>query len=172
LLAPGCHHQYLEPRLFAQVRKNLPEAPSADTLEVRFLSVQGFAIRWRSTVVMTPPLYSNPPLEAVLAGNADLPPKDALVRSQLRPEWVKDAAAILVGHSHYDHLMDPYITKEYATEATIYGSTTAANLLEASGVPRSRITALVPMATTPSTTARAPRRRGRLCIQGRKKAAG
>ena len=142
-LAAGCHHQYLEPRLFAQVRQNLPEAPSAETLEVRFLSVQGFAIRWRSTVVMTPPLYSNPPLEAVLAGNADLPRKDALVRSQLRPEWVRDAAAILVGHSHYDHLMDvPYISKEFAPGATIYGSTTAANLLEASGVPRSRLTAL------------------------------
>jgi hypothetical protein len=38
--------------------------------------------------------------------------------------------AILVGHAHYDHLMDvPYIKKKYLPQAKIYGSETMKNTL-------------------------------------------
>jgi hypothetical protein len=134
----GCH-QYLDPRLYSQVRGSLPELPSRDKLEVRFLSVQGFVVRYGDVAVMMPPLYSNPPLDAVI-GQTPLRHRNELIDQYLEEEWTRDVHAILVGHSHYDHLMDvPYISGTYLPNATIYGSRTAGFLLEAMGVDRSRI---------------------------------
>ena len=42
--------------------------------------------------------------------------------------------AILVGHAHYDHLMDvPHLMKNQLSDATAYGSETMAAILEADG---------------------------------------
>jgi hypothetical protein len=127
--------QYLDPRLYRQIRPDLPAETAADVLQVRALGVQGFVVRHGADAVLFPPLYSNPPLERVVAGNVRLVPSPREVDAHLRPEWVQDVAAVLVGHSHYDHLMDvPYIAKTYATSATIYGSRTAAYLLGSFGL--------------------------------------
>src|ERR1043165_9843741 len=95
----GCHHQYLDPRLHGQVRQSLPEAPSSDVLEVRFLAVQGFVIEHDGAAVMMPPLYSNPSLASVAAGNKPLPQIGGLVDRFLVPEWTRGGQATLVGDS-------------------------------------------------------------------------
>jgi L-ascorbate metabolism protein UlaG (beta-lactamase superfamily) len=134
-------HQYLDPRLYGPLRGDLPDPPAGDVLQVRFLGVQGFVIRVGDVAVMTPPLYSNPSLGRVLAGNRDLPHRPDLVDRALRGQgWLKDVSAILVGHSHYDHLMDvPHVWREYARDATIYGSRTARFLLESMEVDASHV---------------------------------
>jgi hypothetical protein len=48
-------------------------------------------------------------------------------RIEARLPDVSDVSAILVGHGHYDHLMDvPYIARHRAAHATIYGNATSA----------------------------------------------
>lgn len=55
---------------------------------------------------------------------------------------MKDVGAILVAHSHYDHLMDiPYIAKVWAANAKIYGSLTMTHIL-ASALPSERLESL------------------------------
>ncbi|MBI3799021.1 MAG: MBL fold metallo-hydrolase [Deltaproteobacteria bacterium] len=59
-------------------------------------------------------------------------------------------SAILVGHAHYDHLMDiPYIAQERAPHATIYGSLTMKNILAAI-LPAARLVALDREAAEPA----------------------
>jgi hypothetical protein len=102
-------------------------APSGDTVEVRFLGVSGFLISRGPASLLTGPSYSNPSLgEAYLE---DIHTDEHLIDNLLPPK-VQDVQAILIGHSHYDHLMDvPYIADHYATNAKIYGSDTMRYIL-------------------------------------------
>lgn len=102
--------------------------PSDAPVEVTYLRTAGVLFR-RGTrdVVMTAPFYSNPSLFAVGLGRP-IEADDDLIRRHL--PWVGDAKAILVGHAHYDHLMDvPEIAWKHAPAATVYGNETAINLL-------------------------------------------
>ena len=100
-----------------------------NTLQVQYLGVGGFLFRRGDDCVLTPPFYSNPhPIRFLpfVKARADT---NRIDRS-LPP--IGDAAVILVGHAHYDHLMDlPHIANHRATNATIIGSTTTMNVLSA-----------------------------------------
>ena len=125
----GCAgaHQYLDPRLFGQVREPVPDI-TACTLKIRFLGVGGFVIQRGDDVVLTAPFYTNPK-EDFLLGLRQVRPNETLVRSLLHERWAGQAAAILVGHTHYDHFMDvPYIAKAIARNAVLYGSQTMKQL--------------------------------------------
>jgi L-ascorbate metabolism protein UlaG (beta-lactamase superfamily) len=128
LVLVGCH-QYVDPRRFGQVREPLPDHQQATALQVRFLSAGGFLLTRRDDVIMTPPLYTTPPLEAVLGCQGPVQHNNAAVKRALSG-WVEKTDAILVGHSHYDHLIDvPYIASHLAKDARIYGSATARDLM-------------------------------------------
>jgi L-ascorbate metabolism protein UlaG (beta-lactamase superfamily) len=61
---------------------------------------------------------------------------------------VEDVEAILVGHAHYDHLMDiPYIAQKRAPKAQVFGSQTMKNILSAA-LPEGRLVALNSEAAT------------------------
>src|SRR5262249_29018469 len=131
------------PRLYGRARHYLPDASPDDILQVRALGVHGFVARVGELAVMTPPLYSNPDLDKVVDGNVPLPHRDDLVKSYLEPDWVTGVAAIVVGHSHYDHLMDvPCIHRTLLPKATIYGSQTAAFIVEKLDVPADKVVAV------------------------------
>ena len=52
---------------------------------------------------------------------------------------VEDVEMVLVGHSHYDHLLDvPYVMQKYAMNAVVYGSKTMGHIM-AAAVDKSRI---------------------------------
>ena len=57
LLALGC----VAPQICYTFREPV-KPPVGEVLEVTFLGVGGFLIRWSGQAVMTPPLYSNPTL--------------------------------------------------------------------------------------------------------------
>ena len=98
------------------------------TTQVRFLGAAGFLVRRGRDVVLTAPLYSTPSLFKVLDEERPviLPHLDRIAR--FHPD-VEDVQAILVGHAHYDHLMDvPYVW-ERAPGAMILGSLTTRNIL-------------------------------------------
>ena len=111
-----------------------------ELLEVRFLGVGGFALRHGDDLVLTAPLYSNPDVLAVQFGS--IAPDPARIDAFLDPTFVQDAAAILSGHAHYDHLLDvPYVWTK-TDHALVLGNADAAKLLDAEGMPAEAIVAL------------------------------
>lgn len=101
---------------------------SNDHVFVRYLGVGGVLLSRGQDTILTAPLYSNPSL-AEFAMDHQVR-SDPMVIERLFPAEGKTAQAILVGHSHYDHLLDvPYIAENLAKDADVYGSTTTVNLL-------------------------------------------
>ena len=92
------------------------------TLEATYLGVGGWLFRAGDAAVLAAPLYSNPGLlETGLTTIASDP--DAVARHL--PD-VSDVAVVLVGHGHYDHLMDvPVVMERHAPEALLVANRTS-----------------------------------------------
>lgn len=97
---------------------------------VQYLGVGGWLIRQGDAALLTAPFFSNPGLLRV--GFWTVETDTALVDRFMPP--AADVSAILVGHAHYDHLLDvPRVALRHAPDATVYGSRTAVHTL--AGVP-------------------------------------
>ncbi len=103
-------------------------APPPDEVKIQYLGVGGYLIRRGDDVVLLGPQYSNPGL-AEVAFDHQARTDRALVDGLL-PAEASLASAIVIGHSHYDHLLDtPYIATTHSTGAKVYGSRTMANMI-------------------------------------------
>lgn len=106
-------------------------APCADSVEVTYLGVGGWLIRRGPDAVMTAPFFSTPRLSAVGFGRP-IGPDTARIDERmgaLVPE-ATGIRAVLVGHSHYDHLMDvPYVARRYLPGVPVYGNAAMLRLL-------------------------------------------
>jgi hypothetical protein len=101
---------------------------ASDAVDVRYLGVGGVLLSRKTDAILTAPLYSNPSLLEFAADHQIQSDPETIDR--LFPVEGRSAQAILVGHSHYDHLMDvPYIALHHALSANVYGSMTTVNLL-------------------------------------------
>lgn len=102
---------------------------SRDVLELTYLRAGGFLMRWGEQTIMTAPFYSNPSF--LRTGLATIAPDEARIRANMPALHEHErVAAMLVGHAHYDHLMDAaWIVEHLLPSTIIYGSTTAKNLL-------------------------------------------
>jgi L-ascorbate metabolism protein UlaG (beta-lactamase superfamily) len=96
-------------------------------LEVRFLAVGGFHLKVGDSALITAPLYSNPDLWETLTDPVESDP--GVIGRYLGD--VSDAKALLVGHAHYDHLLDVPFVRNQTDDATIYGNEAVANILAA-----------------------------------------
>ncbi len=109
----------------------LPGDPAyATTVQVRYLGAGGVVIKRGDDVVLTAPFFSNPSIPRVAFG--EIRSLHEQVDRFVKPgdDYLAAAQAILVGHSHYDHLMDvPYIKTKYMPAARIYGNTTMTYIL-------------------------------------------
>jgi len=122
----------------------LPTNPEKTQVKVHYLGVGGYLVQRGDDVVLFGPVYSNPSLLEAM-GDHQIRTNRALV-DRLLPRDATQAQAIVIGHSHYDHLMDtPYIANAYATNAKVYGSRTTASLI-ASSVPAARLVDVGPAA--------------------------
>jgi hypothetical protein len=100
--------------------------PGGDDVTLEYLGVGGWLIRMGDAAILTAPFFSNPRMLDVGLGR--LEPDTAVIDRYMPP--VEDVDALLVGHAHYDHLMDvPYVMRALAPGARMYGSRTAVNLL-------------------------------------------
>jgi hypothetical protein len=99
-------------------------------LNIQYLGVGGYLFQYGDDSIMTAPSFTNPSLLSVtlplsIAADHDLIDK-------LLPAPAKQAEFILVGHAHYDHLLDvPYIMQEHMPTTTAVGSTTMKNIVTA-----------------------------------------
>ena len=103
-----------------------PNAP--DALRAVYLGNGGWILEHGGETVLTGPLFTNPGLlrTGLLAIRADT----AEIDRWMSRYDVSEAVAILVGHAHYDHLMDvPRVASRHAPRARIVGSRTVANVL-------------------------------------------
>lgn len=109
-----------------------PGDPAYQTaVQVKYLGAGGVLIKRGDDSLLTAPFFSNPSMLRVAFG--ELRPLPEQIERFLGPTGGKDlagATAVLVGHAHYDHLMDvPYIKQKYLPRAKIYGSETMKNTL-------------------------------------------
>jgi hypothetical protein len=97
-------------------------------VELTYLGVGGWILAWRGETVLGAPFFSNP--SVLRTGLAPIASDTAAVDRWMAPYDVADARAILVGHGHYDHLMDvPRVARRHAPRARILGTRTVRNLL-------------------------------------------
>ncbi|MCH7520956.1 MAG: MBL fold metallo-hydrolase [Candidatus Marinimicrobia bacterium] len=108
-----------------------PHEPAyEETIQLRYLGAGGYLIRRGKHAILTAPLYTNPGWLRV--GLGWIAPDTALIDRLHPPTSTGEVGAILVGHAHYDHLLDvPYIARKYHPEAKIYGNRSMANLVVA-----------------------------------------
>lgn len=103
----------------------------ATTLQIRYLGAGGVLLKRGEDALLAAPFFSNPSMLRVAFGEVRWRKEE--VDRFLGPKDRDDLAAVsgvIVGHAHYDHLMDlPYIKQTYLPKAKIYGSDTARNTL-------------------------------------------
>jgi L-ascorbate metabolism protein UlaG (beta-lactamase superfamily) len=109
-------------------REPEPAAPQAP-LEVEFLGVGGYRIRYGEHAVLTPPMYSNPLFVDTTLGTIESDP--TVVERFSAGLELEDVRTVLVGHAHYDHLLDLPALWPRMPQATVYGNASMAHILAA-----------------------------------------
>jgi L-ascorbate metabolism protein UlaG (beta-lactamase superfamily) len=120
-----------------------------DSVDVVAMGVAGFlVVPWRDTtqLVLTAPLFTNPSVPWMMFGDLlfGTHPDTAAITRRLQAmpaaneERLSRVAAVVVGHGHYDHLMDIPPLASRLPNARVYGSETVANLLAPVSALRTR----------------------------------
>lgn len=147
MLLTGCRWvttggpQPLDPSARGAVRRiGACDARCTDSVDVVAMGVAGFlVVPWRDTtrLVLTPPMFTNPSVRWLTFGDLlfGTHPDTARIARRLAAMPAANAArlsrvhAVLVGHGHYDHLIDLPPMLAGMPHAVVYGSSTVANLL-------------------------------------------
>lgn len=128
---PGCAAAPRPPR-----QKTAP-----DDVLVRYLGAGGLYLEWQGVSLLTSPFFSNPGRFRMPFGR--LAANRVRIDGGLKGMDLKDARAILVGHSHYDHLADvPTVAEHFCPGARIFVNRTGANVLAGIAPLRGRIDCL------------------------------
>lgn len=113
-------------------------------ISITYLGVGGLLIEHHGHVLMTAPFFSNPSFAEVrprltrLLRSTPRISADTQAIEKLLPRTADRATAILVGHGHYDHLMDiPYIATKRAITSRIYGGPSVRHMLMGDSALRS-----------------------------------
>lgn len=118
-------------------------------ISITYLGISGLLIEHAGHVLLTDPFFSNPPatkgpgvLKWLLRGPRIT--ADSVVIERFLPQSADHASVILIGHGHYDHLMDvPYIATHRATSALIFGGPSIRHMLTGDPTLRSSPARLV-----------------------------
>ena len=102
--------------------------PGTDAVTFTYLGVGGWIMERGDVQIIAAPLFTNPSF--LRTGMLGIRSDTARVSEYMSPYDVSGARAILVGHAHYDHLMDvPQVARRHAPDARILGSETVKNTL-------------------------------------------
>lgn len=115
-----------DPSIVSDSASNLPSEPSSE-LSIEFLNVASVKIQSGDDILLTDPFYSNPPLSDVLTLRRLVPDVVAVQKLVRDPQKVD---AVLLGHGHYDHILDlPALIALLNKNATVVGNSTIQNML-------------------------------------------
>jgi L-ascorbate metabolism protein UlaG (beta-lactamase superfamily) len=100
-------------------------------VRLQWLGTAGFTLTTPERTVVLDPFVTRPSLWSLLARRLE-PNEDEIAR------WIPKADDVLIGHAHYDHVLDgPSVCKR--TGARFIGSRSACNVARAAGVPERQI---------------------------------
>ena len=119
-------------------------------VSVTYLGISGILIERDGHALLADPFFSNPSFPIArpstlrwLRSGPRIAP-DSTEIERLLPRAADHASAILVGHGHYDHLLDvPYIATHRAQSAVIFGGPSIRHMLMGDPALRSRPSRLV-----------------------------
>lgn len=116
----------------AELTRGVDELGLPLGLEIAWLGVAGFSLSYDGTTILIDPYVSRVPLADLLRRRTVVPDVSQI------DSWIPRADAILVGHTHFDHVMD---TPEIARRdgATVYGSRSAHHLMGLYGLARQSV---------------------------------
>jgi L-ascorbate metabolism protein UlaG (beta-lactamase superfamily) len=97
-------------------------------LELEWLGTSGFRLALEGTTLLIDPYVTRVPLRALLGRRPALPDPAAVAAH------VPRADAVLIGHAHFDHVLDAPLIAQ-TTGAAVYGSRSTANLMRLHGLP-------------------------------------
>lgn len=114
---------------------NAAPLPLPPGLELQWLGTAGYRLCYEGQALYIDPYLSRAPLRSLLRGIAAMPDDELLAR--LLPQ--EKVAGVLVGHCHFDHVIDaPAIARRFRAPA--YGSATLARLMALHGAPELAVT--------------------------------
>ncbi|MGE8153244.1 MBL fold metallo-hydrolase [Pseudomonas vancouverensis] len=94
--------------------------------KIQALGVTGFLLHWRGEGLLFDPFFSRPTLLGMLWMTPDT------VEIDKRMPRATDVTMLLVGHAHFDHMLDvAWVARKHAPNAKVYGSSTAGHILRA-----------------------------------------
>lgn len=126
-------------RIATSDQSNATTHQSGNGLSIQYLGVGGHRLQVGEEVILTAPSFTNP--NFLLTGPFMPLRSDHQRIDELMPES-NSAQMLLVGHAHYDHLLDvPHVLLKHAPDAHLYGSETTINTVSAV-IPAERMTAL------------------------------
>lgn len=108
----------------------------APGVQVRFLGVSSLVVSDGTTTLVTDGFVSRPSLWRTLATR--IAPDERAIDDALDRAALREAAAVLVVHSHYDHAMDAPLVA-LRTGAVLVGSESTANVARGLGFPEARL---------------------------------
>ncbi|MEY2933616.1 MAG: hypothetical protein RL033_4365 [Pseudomonadota bacterium] len=111
-----------------------------EQIGIKYLRAGGLLFRWQGEQVLTAPFFTNYPLEELYFRRIE-PDLEAIELGLSDPNLqLRNLDAILVGHSHYDHIGDvPVIAREYTRHSQLYVNRSGANMLHAYAELRPRL---------------------------------
>ncbi|MDZ5434880.1 hypothetical protein T3H00_19710 [Pseudomonas fluorescens] len=134
LVLAGCVRNPADIKLQVTEHHNLPEP------KIAFLGVGGWLVHWKGEGLLLAPSFSNP----AFLGIKGIPPLRVRANNRKIDIYMppaNDVKMLLVGHAHYDHLMDVRRVMEVHTpHAKVIGSETVAHILAV----KPRIPVIVP----------------------------
>jgi L-ascorbate metabolism protein UlaG (beta-lactamase superfamily) len=105
-------------------------------VRITFLGVSTLVIRDRETTILVDGFFTRPGLLTMLVGEVE--PDPLVIAAELERAGVERAAAVIVVHSHFDHVMDaPEVAKR--TGAVVVGSESTANVSRGWGLSSDQI---------------------------------
>ena len=146
-IGPGLAENYQDGFDFLKPPKcsDPPSDPApADAVVVRYLGAGGLYVGWRGKAILAGPFFSNPNLLRIGLGRMRID-REAISRG-LAGVPTDLVGAILVGHSHYDHLGDVPVVAELARGSTILVNRSGVAALEAYPELEARVRAVEPLA--------------------------
>lgn len=111
-----------------QVAAELAAPPlMPDGVQLDWLGTSCFRLSCAGYTLIIDPYVSRAPLRSLLRRRPALPDE------QLVRRYIPEASAVLIGHAHFDHIVDaPMVSRLY--DAPVYGSRSAARLMQIHGL--------------------------------------